>query len=193
MVEEERCTRAVGLRQQGAWTRWEQAMVRKVTWTELWQAEPQRIKFLVQAVYDVLPSPSNLFIWGKVESPDCLQCSGKETLEYILSCCPKALGQGRYTWHHDQVLKPIAEAISMGISSCRREHPTTQMITFVKAGVQLPRTTAARNPSGILATAQDWQLSVDLVKQLKFPQHIATTTPRPDILLVSEATKNIVL
>lgn len=31
------------------------------------------------------------------------------------------------------------------------------------------------------------------MKQLKFPQHIATTTLRPDILLVSEATKNIVL
>ena len=35
-VEEERSSRAVGQRQQGAWTRWEQAMDRKVTWTDLW-------------------------------------------------------------------------------------------------------------------------------------------------------------
>ena len=43
------------------------------------------------------------------------------------------------------------------------------------------------------ATTQDWQLSVDLVKQLKFPRHIVTTTLRPDILLVSEVTKNTVM
>ena len=56
-VEEGRTSRAAGLRQQGAWTRWEHAMDRKVTWTDLWQSEPHRISFLVRAVYDVLPSP----------------------------------------------------------------------------------------------------------------------------------------
>uniref|UniRef100_A0A3B1JAJ2 Reverse transcriptase domain-containing protein n=1 Tax=Astyanax mexicanus TaxID=7994 RepID=A0A3B1JAJ2_ASTMX len=192
-VEERRISRAVGLRQQGAWTRWEQAMDRKVTWSELWRAEPQRIKFLVQAVYDILPSPSNLSIWGKTESPNCPQCPGRGTLEHILSCCPVALGQGRYTWRHNQVLRPIAEAISMGISSSKRSHSTTQMIAFVKAGERLGKTTGARNPAGLLATAKDWQLSVDLEKQLKFPQHIVATTLRPDILLVSEETKNILL
>ncbi|XP_060717119.1 uncharacterized protein LOC132839923 [Tachysurus vachellii] len=40
---------------QGAWTRWEQAVERKITWADLWRAEPHRIKFLVQAVYDVPP------------------------------------------------------------------------------------------------------------------------------------------
>ncbi len=68
-----------------------------------------------------------------------------------------------------------------------------QMITFVKAGVQLPRTTEIKNLPGILATEQDWQFSVDLVKQLKFPPYNITTTLRPDILLVSEVTKNIVM
>ena len=60
-VEEGRSSRAVGLKQQGAWTRWKQAMDRKVTWTDLWQGEPHRITFLIRAVYDVLPSPANLF------------------------------------------------------------------------------------------------------------------------------------
>lgn len=55
--------------QQGAWTRWEHAMDRKVTWADLWQSETHRISFLVRAVYDVLPSPANLFTWGKVETP----------------------------------------------------------------------------------------------------------------------------
>ncbi len=111
MVEEERTCRTVGMRQQGAYIRWENAIARKVTWAELWKAEPQRIKFLIQVVYDVVPSPSNLHIWGKVESPACPLCSRRGTLEHILSCCPKALGEGKYRWRHDQVLKAIAEAL----------------------------------------------------------------------------------
>ncbi|XP_034552669.1 LOW QUALITY PROTEIN: uncharacterized protein LOC117822130 [Notolabrus celidotus] len=103
-VEDQRTSRMVGMRQQGAWTRWEQAVERKVSWTKLWKAEPHRIKFLIQAVYDVLPSPSNLFSWGMVESPACPLCLKRGTLEHILSCCSKALGEGRYRWRHDQVL-----------------------------------------------------------------------------------------
>ena len=67
-VEETRTVEAVGMKQQGAWTRWENAVQRKVTWAELWTAEPHHIKFLIQAVYDVLPSPSNLHTWGLAET-----------------------------------------------------------------------------------------------------------------------------
>lgn len=112
VVEEETTCRTVGMRQQGAWTQWEIAIERKVTWAELWKADPQRISFLIQAVYDVLPSPSNFHIWRKVESPACSLCSKRGTLEHILSCCSKALGEGRYRWRNDQVLKAIAEAIA---------------------------------------------------------------------------------
>ncbi len=191
VVEEERTCRTVGMRQQGAWIRWENAIERKVTWAELWKAEPQRIKFLIQAVYDVLPSPSNLHIWGKVESPACPLCSRRGTLEHILSCCPKALGEGRYRWRHDQVLKAIAEAIAVGVEWAKRSRPSKQAITFIRAGEQ-PRP-AAKTSAGILATARDWQLLVDLKQQLKFPNHIVTTTLRPDIVLLSESTKQVVL
>lgn len=68
-VEEERSSRAVGMRQQGARTRWEQVVERKITLTDLWWAEPHRIKFLFQAVYDVLSSPSNLYCWGLAGTP----------------------------------------------------------------------------------------------------------------------------
>lgn len=95
-VEDGRTSRAAGLRQQGAWTRWEHAMDRKITWTDLWQTEPHHISFLIRAVYDVLPCPSNLFTWGKVETPNCHLYSGSRTLEHILSSCPKVLGQGHY-------------------------------------------------------------------------------------------------
>ncbi len=74
-VEEERTNRAVAMRQQGAWMKWEQAMERSVTWKNIWKWNPQRIKFLIQGVYDVLSCPSNLCIWGKIETPACPLCS----------------------------------------------------------------------------------------------------------------------
>ena len=69
-VEGEQISRAVA--KQGAWTRWEQVMEQSVTWKEIWQWDPQRIKFLIKGVHNVLPSPSNLFTWGKAERPACL-------------------------------------------------------------------------------------------------------------------------
>ena len=46
---------------------------------------------------------------------------------------------------------------------------------------------------GLLSTAQDWQLTVDIGRQLNFPLHVTKTSLRPDIILVSEATKIIVM
>ena len=48
-------------------------------------------------------------------------------------------------------------------------------------------------PTGLLATARDWQLSVDLGGQLKFPERITRTSLRPDLVLTSDSTKQIVL
>ncbi|KAJ8014697.1 hypothetical protein DPEC_G00018340 [Dallia pectoralis] len=191
-VEEERASRMVGMRQQEAWTRWEHAVDRKVTWAELWKAERHRIRFLIQAVYDVLPSPSNLFSWGLVESPACILCLKRGTLEHIISCCSKALGEGRYRWRHDQVLKAIARTITCGIGHCKRLRSVKKTITFVRAG-EKPLLAARTTSSGLLATAQDWELEVDLGKRLKFPGTAATTSLRPDMLLISETSKHIIL
>lgn len=122
-VEERRISRMVGMRQQGAWTRWEQVMGRKISWTDLWKAEPHQIQFLIKSVYDVLPSPTNLFSWGLIDTPACLLCQKRGSLEHILSCCPKALGERRYLWRHDQVLRVITEAISTGNSLSRHLQP----------------------------------------------------------------------
>ncbi|RXN23864.1 reverse transcriptase [Labeo rohita] len=181
-VEEERSSRAVAMRQQGAWMKWEQAMERNVTWKDIWTWNPQRIRFLIQGVYDILPSPSNLYTWGRVETPACPLCSKPGTLEHILSSCSKALGEGRYWWRHDQVLKSIAEAISKGIKDSRYRQATAKAIHFVKEG-QRPEKTSKSCSAGLLSTARDWVMSVDLERQLKIPQHIIQSTLRPDIIL----------
>nr|XP_021326229.1 uncharacterized protein LOC103909868 [Danio rerio] len=103
-VEEERTSRAVAMRQQGAWMKWEQTMEWNVTWKDIWTWNPLRIRFLIQGVYDILPSPSNLYIGDRVETPAYPLCFKPRTLEHILSSCSKALGEDRYLWRHNQVL-----------------------------------------------------------------------------------------
>ena len=88
-----RASRIVGTRQQGAGTRWELVVKRKVSWAELWKAEPHCMKFVIQAVCDVLLSLSILHLWGMVEPPACPLCRRRGTLEHILSSCSKALGE----------------------------------------------------------------------------------------------------
>ncbi len=183
-VEEERVSRSMGLWQQGAWTRWESTLQRRITWANILQADFHRVRFLVQAVYDTLPSPANLHVWGKSETPSCLLCSGRGSLEHLLSSCPKALADGRYRWRHDQVLKTIAESLDSAISTSKYHHVSKKAISFIKAGEKLrarPHLT-----TGLLTRASDWQLQVDLGKQLRFPQHIATTSLRPDMIVTSE-------
>lgn len=63
-----------------------------------------------------------------------------------------------------------------------------QTIIFVRAG-QKPQQHIGR----LLATAWNWQLKVDLGKQLKFPDIITETSLRSDMVLVSEITGQVVL
>ena len=58
-MEETRLAKMVRLSQQGAWTRWENYVRRRITWSDLWMSDFGHLRFQIQAVYDVLPSPSN--------------------------------------------------------------------------------------------------------------------------------------
>ena len=158
---------------------------------DLWKAEPYRIRFLVCSVYDVLPSPTNLRIWRLSDSPECQLCKGCGTLEHILSSCPKALGDGRYRWRHDLVLKVIADTVGEAIQNSIKLRPPPNQIRFVRAGEKLGK--ARQSTRGLLASARDWNLQVDLGRRLKFPEKITITSLRPDMVLSSESTKQVVL
>ncbi|CAC5362581.1 unnamed protein product [Mytilus coruscus] len=47
--------------------------------------------------------------------------------------------------------------------------------------------------SGLLGTATDWQMLVDLKQKLQFPPQIAVTNQRPDIVIWSASTKQAIL
>ena len=189
-VEDVRTSRMVSMRQQGASSRWEGTLERKLTWNDIWKAEPQRIKFMVQAVYDVLPSPANLQVWGKSDLPTCPLCPGRGTLEHIMSSCPVALGEGRYRWRHDQVLKAVAGTISSAVAN-NKHTSSRKLIPFVRAGEKPhPKPTPS---ASLLSSAADWELRVDLGRQLKFPEYVTSTSLRPDLVLTSASSKQVLL
>ena len=131
-IEKERKSKVVGLSWQGAWMRWENFVKRRISWSDIWHTDAIRLKFLVQSVYDVLPSPANLFTWGKSRIPLYPLCAGKGTLRHIMSSCPRALGDGRYCWRHDQVLRTLADTLDAAI--CMNNYKLeARLVYFIKA------------------------------------------------------------
>ena len=192
--EEARTSRAVQLGPQGAWTTWEGVPNRNVKWSELWKMTRTKARFLIRSVYDVLPTPTNLCIWGKQDDPKCKQCQRVCTLEHILSSCPISLAQGRYTWRHNHVLEGIVGILQEEIKKVPK--PQKKKVTFIafcKPGQGKKSSKQSSTQVGILFSAQDWKLQTDLGKQLVFPTHIAITAKRPDIILYSDETKQVVL
>ena len=187
MQEEERLVRAAGMRKQGSWLNWEGVRPRKIGWNDLKSMEACRIKFLLKSVYDVLPSPSNLCLWKLSDSPNCKLCDRPANLFHVLSHCPTALADGRYTWRHNQVLSQIAHHLALALKQSKPSKHANKpvFINFVKEGQ-----TKSSKETGILTSADDWELLVDLKPQLLFPPQITATTQRPDIVIWSTKINN---
>ncbi|KAJ8350642.1 hypothetical protein SKAU_G00257720 [Synaphobranchus kaupii] len=193
--EQERYTiKAVRQSRQGGWSSWEGIMDRPMTWPDLWKIPQARISFLIRATYNTLPCPQNLHLWFGTEEICPLCNTINASLQHILSGCKTALSQGRYRWRHDAVLKKLAEVAE----SCRREAnirpaaPARHTIQFARAGenINAPRPS---NMGRLLSPGSEWNMKVDLGRQLQFPREIAETSLRPDMVLWSVASKTVLL
>ena len=102
-----------------------------------------------------------------------------------------ALEDERYRWRHDKILGEIAASLDVAKRRKLQTQTGSTFIRFVKAGGSANPST--QKPMGILATRRDWNLQVDLRRQLRFPPEIAIKRLRPDILLLSKTTKQLVL
>ena len=175
---------------------WDKALDRPLSWKELWGTDQGKLSFLLRAVADLLPTPNNLKIWGKEENPSCFQC-GKAlcSLNHILTGCPKALGEGRYRWRHDKVLTEVAKWTEhQRTKANKHQAPPPEVVQFQKQGDKVPKArTAAKDPPSILHRASDWELQVDLKRKLIFPEEVAVTSLRPDMVLLSRSTKTILV
>lgn len=86
----------------------------------VWGMEASRIKFMLRAIYDMLPSPQNLCKWTS-EDPPCVSRFGR-FCQGVKQACLK----GRYTGWHNQVLKcpasaPESECFESKLTGCKRE------------------------------------------------------------------------
>ena len=189
--EERRRGKIVELAQQGASTRWEVAQ-RRLTHEEMIRSSETRLKFLIKSVYDLLPTPSNKNKWYGTEER-CQLCGEECTLNHILSGCKVALTQGRYKWRHDKVLRVLAKSVEEKvISSNCQEKSNKKEVQFIKEG-ETCQSPAQKTQDSFLNTATDWKLRVDLDCKLRVPAEVTVTDLRPDMLIVSESTKQMAI
>ena len=122
---------------------------------------------------------------------------------HILSGCDKALGQKRYTWRHDKVLRQIYNQVLYHVehrvnnprrsTTIRTEGEKVEFVGLGEKVVSLPTKRRGYGSMGIMTAAKDWKVLVDLDKQLKFPQEVQVqTTQRPDLIMYSNSIKRII-
>ena len=114
-----------------------------------------QMSFLLRAGTDTLPTPLNLRRWRLRVDPSCPLCGHTHpTIHHVLSNCPEALQQGRYTWRHDSALRTLVKSI--------QKHLDDNIALYA----DLPSMRASENPVATI------------------PEDILITSARPDIVLV---------
>ena len=194
LEEERRMATAAGQAKQCAWTTWEGAQARKLSWSSLMAMEPLALSFLLRGTYDLLPTPTNQKQWGLSQDDSCAVCkSERGTLRHVLSACRKSLQM--YTWRHNRVLAILEEVTAAQCDSAnKQDNPDdTARLDFLKEG-EAP-TPHTRRPPGqkLLGGARDWKVVADLKEALQFPHHIVQTRERPDIVVWSDTAKRVLL
>ena len=199
LEEQKRQSISAGFGTQCAWNKWEAAVARKLPWPAFFTMEPLRLSFALRSTYDLLPTATNLKLWGLTTDDKCTICkTHRATLAHTLSACTGSLQ--RYTWRHNQVLEPIArrteeQCLSQALEE--KEQAPHEDMMFVREGAE-PSTIKKQKEkqvrkSKLLAEYEDWQMVTDLGGMMSFPQHIAITNLRPDIVVWSDQGKEVLL
>ena len=192
-AEHTRYVKAIQQPVQGQWTRWgDDVEARQLRWSEVTGARPHKLGFLVRSCYDTLPSGANLRRWGLSTDAACPLCSKVQTLDHVLSACKVALGQGRYTWRHNQVLQVLMDEVRGAMSRAKPERVQKSAISFVKEGATIKRGPKPMTSDG-LDGAVDWVMACDLKGEGRYPPVIMDTGMRPDLVLTSSKSKRMII
>ena len=140
-------------------------------------------------------------MWGDKTTDKCHVCNSTEscTLHHILSSCPTALSQGRYTWRHDSVLQLLQSLVSSAIATHNTTHrpgvhKALRGLLFVKQGTKPAPTKKRPLAAQLLSGATDGKVLVDVGRnKLLFPPEIYGTSQRPDIVIWSKKLHKVVL
>ena len=191
---EELEVKAVRQSMQGAWMTWSNYIRRNVTWKYAFTADSKLLKFCVGVTYNTKGTPSNLKLWGLSVDAKCKLCHQEICgIRHIISSCPFSLVQGRFDYRHNCVLRKLAHGIQMFLQNNKVVSQGIKRVHFVKASGNLSGKRRRKPCIGLLHQSSDFEMCVDLKKQLKFPEHIAISERRPDIVIHSNKLKKVIL
>ena len=197
-----RYTKAVQQPMQGQWTNWDDALQRSLSWSDIWSMAPLRLSFIIRSTYDVLPSNTNLVLWGKADDPNCPLCMTEQvakpqTMEHVLSSCPVALADQRYTWRHNRVLEELTTAINTNLTPETTNKPYVAFVNEKgetwKKNKELPNREAVVGRN-LLGFANGWQVAADLPNwRAAYPEAIRQKNQKPDLVVWSEEDSHIIM
>jgi hypothetical protein len=183
---------------QGEFMKFDNLMERDLSWQcLLYDLTPSLLKFAVKSQLNVLATPDNLQRW-RVGTFLCKLCGvTAPTQAHIFSSCKTALLQRRYKYRHDEVLRVLFDAVKRRVadsSAGERAAATDSEIRFHRAGEKPPPARRSTRTS-ILDSASDWQCIADLTElgAYCFPLNVALAEKKPDIVVWSPSTKQVVL
>ena len=106
------CENVKSLSVQGNFLAMAAAEKQDIVWkSSMFNLKQGTLKFLLNASIDTLPTAANLKRWKKSSSDLCKLCKQRQTTNHVLSACPVALDQKRYTWRHDSVISYIVNIV----------------------------------------------------------------------------------
>ena len=137
------------------------------SWNRLMSGfHPGQLSFLLRASSDTLPTAVNLCRWKVQCSARCTLCaSTRPTTAHVLSGCPAALTQNRYTYRHNLALQCLA----FQLINVLKDFPSIQVFA------DIPTLQASLSP---LAT---------------IPPAVLVTSYRPDLVFYNAITNSIAL
>ena len=99
------------------------------------------------------------------------------------------------TWRHNQVLREVCEAAKAAVSKANsRTIANQRKIYFLREGfAHLCRKRCQTPRRDILAEANDWTVAADLEWMRNYPLVLIESGKRPDSVLVSSSTDDIIL
>ena len=192
--DEDTLAKVVQMSIQGQWSRWQNYISNDLSWKVLWALPPNLVSFCIGSTYNTLATPSNQLRWGMSSENNCKLCQKPNcTITHILSGCYFSLKKGRYSYRHDLVLTKLVADIENFLEKKGNSTPKIiNKIKFVKEGTRI-KNKPHKASTGILHLSNDWILLADLNETLVFPEFIAITSLRPDMVLFSKTIKRVIL
>jgi len=187
---------------QGRFLTWENTMQLDLSWNNLiynYKMSPSLLKFHLNSMHDVASTPANLKLWNYADTGNCTLCGWKYcNIKHILAVCHHSLNNKRFNWRHDNVLRVIASALSDQLkmyNSMESKSKETDWANFKSSkGSSYGKPVVKMTRENPLEMAKDWMIKFDEDQYpQEFPQHIYNTAERPDIVVWSEETKNVIM